>query len=1211
MDTPSLSQRLRRTLWYLAAGTVILAAVLLTLMRVLLPSLEGQRERVEVAASVLLGQPVGIRTMGGRLSGLSPQAVLEDVSLLDVSGQYPVARFREVRIGIDTLASLRQRHLVMSELIVVGAEIVVLRQRDGSIHVQGLGLGAPTTDSAPEQAEGIGRWLLSQGRLVLQDSRLYWEDVAAEHRLRFDEVDVELRNRGERHQLNLGAALPAGIGRRFKLALDLEGDLLQADGWRGQGYVEGLGLRPAQWLAGVQLPVPVALEGGSFDLHLWGQWEAGRFTRVSGDVAAHEIKLRGQDETRFEATRLAGALNWVAQEGGWSLALGGLRLERGAARAPLELRLEHTPRHWRVQASALSLEDVAALAVLWPDLAKEQRQQLQDLAPRGQVHQLLVEWPEDGALHAQGVLEQVGFSAVGDWPGLDGISGDLRWHGAGGQVLLFCRQSQLELPQLFRAPLDFEHLQGSLEVAHREDGWQIEARGIRAANADIEAVVEARTWLPAEGAPQLDLRGRFWNGQAANASRYFPARIMDADALAWLDRAFRAGTVTQGGVVFHGPLDAFPFDGGEGHFAVKFHALDADLHLREGWPGLSGVEAEVEFVNRGMNILAGAGRMYGSRIREARVSIADLNEAVLQVQGEALLAEGDALRLLRETPLAEDLAAYTEGLELEGRSRLNLQFRLPLSSTAARRSPLSVAGTLELKDNRLWLYRQAAVEAVSGRLHFTEHSLGSDGLQGELLDGPVSVHVATEGRGSAARTILEASGEFRMAAVQALLPLPWLANLSGGAPWQGRLEVAHGKAGGSLLALTSGLEGVKVALPLPLAKGAVEMVPLRIERHFGGARHGEMTLRYGTRASAALAFAADGRLRRGTVRFDAEPARLPQDYQLIVRGSLSEVDLALLAGGTPDTPGAAGQTWPPIVVDMEALHLAAGDTVPETAETAETAVPLAMEDVPPMEVRVARFGYGGMALGRLGFRVTRNADLLRVEDFTLQGTALDLGGEARWHVAPRVYSSAQLVLRSDDVGQLAQHLGISSVLTRGAAEVTAEVQWPGTLFDLEPAQVGGRLHVQVKDGLIEEVDPGAGRLLGLLSLQALPRRLLLDFSDLFGKGLAFRRIEGDILLGGGEAHTDNLHMETAPATVRISGRTGLATRDYDHVVTVVPNISGTAPVVGALAWGPQVGAVLLMFQKLLQQNVDEAARIQYRVTGPWDAPTVELQQPAG
>ena len=150
----------------------------------------------------------------------------------------------------------------------------------------------------------------------------------------------------------------------------------------------------------------------------------------------------------------------------------------------------------------------------------------------------------------------------------------------------------------------------------------------------------------------------------------------------------------------------------------------------------------------------------------------------------------------------------------------------------------------------------------------------------------------------------------------------------------------------------------------------------------------------------------------------------------------------------------------------------------------------------------------------------------------------------------------------------------------------------------------------MKEGRLLSVEPGSGRLFGLLSLQELPRRLSLDFADLFAKGFAFDKIEGWFKLEQGNAYTNSLYMEGPSAKVEVSGRTGLLTQDYDQRAFVTPALSASLPIAGAL-FGPAgvgVGAALYLGQQVFKevpQQVDRFLRTEYTITGSWREPKVE------
>jgi len=220
------------------------------------------------------------------------------------------------------------------------------------------------------------------------------------------------------------------------------------------------------------------------------------------------------------------------------------------------------------------------------------------------------------------------------------------------------------------------------------------------------------------------------------------------------------------------------------------------------------------------------------------------------------------------------------------------------------------------------------------------------------------------------------------------------------------------------------------------------------------------------------------------------------------------------------------------------------------------------------------------------------------------GPLLDLRASGNWDRASD-HSQLQAELNSSNVGQLLDALGYARAMRGGSLQGSMDVAWEGRLVDFALPALSGDLDLSLRKGQILAVEPGAGRLFGLLSIGELPRRLSLDFSDLFGRGFAYDRIEAHLHLADGDAHTRQFYMQGPAARVELNGRIGLATRDYDQRVTVTPNVSTALPAIGAVAAGP-VGAVAgFVTQKLLEDEINKLSRYRYRVAGSWDSPKIE------
>ncbi len=203
-------------------------------------------------------------------------------------------------------------------------------------------------------------------------------------------------------------------------------------------------------------------------------------------------------------------------------------------------------------------------------------------------------------------------------------------------------------------------------------------------------------------------------------------------------------------------------------------------------------------------------------------------------------------------------------------------------------------------------------------------------------------------------------------------------------------------------------------------------------------------------------------------------------------------------------------------------------------------------------------------------------------------------------------TSMSTAIDSQDLGALLDQLGFKDHLKGGKGKVQFDANWPGGPSAFALAAIRGRLRVDARDGQLLELEPGAGRVLGLLSIAQLPRRVLLDFRDFFSKGFAFNRIGGGVQVANGQARTDDMVIEGPAAEIRIRGSTNLAAQQFNQTIEVLPRSGNLLTVVGAVAGGPLGAAVGAAANAVLRKPLGELGAKTYRVTGPWKDPEVEL-----
>jgi uncharacterized protein YhdP len=204
----------------------------------------------------------------------------------------------------------------------------------------------------------------------------------------------------------------------------------------------------------------------------------------------------------------------------------------------------------------------------------------------------------------------------------------------------------------------------------------------------------------------------------------------------------------------------------------------------------------------------------------------------------------------------------------------------------------------------------------------------------------------------------------------------------------------------------------------------------------------------------------------------------------------------------------------------------------------------------------------------------------------------------------RTYLNAKLISR--DIEKTMERLNYQPGISGKDLEIDLDLSWSGGPSEDFLAGLDGEVKLRFGPGTLADVDPGAGRVFGLMSVVALPRRMSLDFSDVFEKGFAFDTITGTFNIDKGQAYTCNLSLEGPAADVGIVGRAGLATRDYEQTAIVSANVGNTLPIVAALVAGPQVAAALLIFSQIFKKPLQEVGQIYYGIDGSWDDPEIEV-----
>jgi uncharacterized protein (TIGR02099 family) len=587
-----------------------------------------------------------------------------------------------------------------------------------------------------------------------------------------------------------------------------------------------------------------------------------------------------------------------------------------------------------------------------------------------------------------------------------------------------------------------------------------------------------------------------------------------------------------------------------------------DVRTSPGTPLLAGAKGRVDFNNKGFNIVGATARLYGG---EASFEGGTQADGALRFTGQgSVTAEG--LRRATELGAAARAAGALSG-QTSYRASLGFvhgQIELNLASNLVGMAIDLPAPLAKIAEAPLALRVSTTVDAVNPQaLRDTLRvELGST-LQAQYLrdlSGP-QPRVLRGGIGVLEPAPLPAAG------VAAAITLPKLA-----------VDEWQASAG----RLFGGVEpGTDPAAPSAYVPNAIG---LRVNELIAGQRRL-------THVSAGLS--QDAGVWRANV--DADQLNGYIEYRTPAR--LSGV---ATAGGR-------------VFARLSRLSLPKGDD-----EQVESLLDQQPEAMPALDVIVEDFELHGKRLGRVEIealnRSTPQGRDWQLSKFNISTPEAQLIGSGHWSATgpapargtptPR-RAVMDFKLQIADSGALLARLGTSGAIKGGKGQLTGQVAWLGSPFALDYPTLTGQIAVAVDAGQFLKVEPGAARLLGVLSLQSLPRRLSLDFRDLFQEGFAFDNITGDVAIAQGVAKTNNLRMRGVQALVLMEGNADVARETQDLRVIVVPEINaGTAALAYAVI-NPAIGLGAFLAQALLKKPLTAANTREFHVSGPWAEPKVE------
>ncbi|NLR75318.1 YhdP family protein [Leeia aquatica] len=1252
-----------RWLWRLLLLLVFLLFALIGGLRYwLLPHIDDYRPWIADKLTASIGIPVQLDRLEGEWQGLNPTLVVHGFRMLDPQ-QRPAIQLKRVDTTLSWW-SLLSGEIRFADMRVEQPALDFRRSRDGVIYLAGLPLNR--SKSTPDNA--FPDWLLKQGRIRIEDAQLSWiDELRNTPPITLSKLDVTLLNRLGRHRLAVRGTPPADLASELDFRANLQGERVQDwQDWTGQlylrqDYVDMARLRT--WLPVSELPQGVPSQGRG-GVQVWLKLNQGRVADATVDVALRDVRLRMAETTPELALRqLSGRVYWALATDRLQVKTNDLRfdLRDGTSLPPLSLDLtllRDGPRSIKggtLTAVALPLSPFARLAAYFP-LPAPLPDWLNGLSPRGALKDVKLAWQGSGRpahYSADAQLDDLGISAWRGVPGVDHLNGRIRITENQGELALQSGKQSLALPGVFEVPLPIDRLQLNAGWLRQPDGqWSVQLDRLQLSSPDLEGVFHGQYRTEAKGSGWIDLRGELARGEANAVWKYLPL-VTAEDARHWLKASLLQGRGVDGRLQLTGRLDEFPFDKKKGLFHITARAENVLMQFNPSWPKVEQIQGEIEFLGDVMTVRARQARIMGTQVQQAEAKIGALSHAeLLTVEGTVNGPMAAYLDYAQKSPVKEVVGDLLDDAVAKGDATLQLQIKVPLRHAV----DTSVNGALRFQNNRLQINPSIPViDRAEGTLLFTEKTFGLQGGRAMVLGHPASFVANTDASGTVR---LSGSGRAGAAALRQQFELPFEHALQGETDWQALIALNKRRTD---VRISSTLQGLAIDLPQPMRKAAAESLPLQLERLPMNDDATRWNIRLGTLLAASMR-QQDGKLERASIQL-GKVSGVPELHAtpgLTVMGNLARLDMDAwieLLQAEPSGSSlpvqqvqagvteleAAGRIWHDVQVkasqtrygpkqesprwtaQVSARELEGRvDWLPEkdglvVARLKRLALPKQQDTVtkglsegkksrqpPALDIEVAQFQYGDKQLGELKALARPDGEDWRLQQVRLTVPEAVLSMDGQWQDnAPNSVLKINLKIDTSDAGALLDRLGYPNTLKRGKAVLEGQLAWAGSPFEPNIPTLAGKLTLQAREGQFVKLDPGAGRLLGVLSLQALPRRIALDFRDVFSDGLGFDEITASARVQQGVMHTDDFKLTSPVAGVVLRGDIDLVRETQTLHVRVVPVVGDSVSVAAGLALSnPVAGLAAFLLQKILRDPIGQMVAFEYDVTGPWSNPNV-------
>ena len=863
-------------------------------------------------------------------------------------------------------------------------------------------------------------------------------------------------------------------------------------------------------------------------------------------------------------------------------------------------------------------------------------------------------------------LDGVSIKLMNDKGQIDGLDGYLSINRDGGRLEVDTSNLGLDFNDYISKKIILDHASGEIIWRKNAAEFKVFSKQLELRNIDFKSNTSFEiSFLMNSNSPYLDIDSSWSIENIMAIKRLIPENKMNPSLYQWAQDAVQSGRVTKGKTRIIGSMKNFPFSDRNGIFQINAQIKDLLLHYAKDWPETYIQDMHL-IVDRNQ-IYSYKNNLLSNKLEmsDASIEIKDIFNPKLQIQANSI-AKLDTMRnFMMASPIDTFFGKKLKNITLMGVADYQVSIHLPLR--LAQRKNYNFITQIKPKNARLSVTSIVpAIENLNGIINISRNDISSEQLSAKFIGEPVVIDLAKAVKDSDfMSSIISMEGVTSINAIERDFEYKFNDSLVGeNIKYQLSLNIPRydlPQPRPFFLNIKSDLKQAIINLPYPFS-GEVNgnkqlnmnlLFPSEDSIHFDGQLYSDI------RWDIYFKKNNDGwTFNRGTISLGDDPIEPLDSRGLHIRGItdwiefddwmkftrinenkkqfldssfIRSIDLTmgnlLIFGRSFEqqrvVANRGSNSWiidlygeqaegsinfpyefngqQPIELDMNILNIGKANNVWHGNK-------LSPIDFPSIYIKIKEFAFSDHFFGSLNADFIKFDDGLRAVDIETIAPSFTINANAGW-VMDESHNSGQHTyidgkLSSSDTMDTLIKLDYQPIIDSSDMNIDIDVKWPGGPREDYLKYAQGDFNVSLGSGQLEEFEPGAGRMFGLLSVVALPRRLSLDFRDVFNKGFGFDEIIGDFKLNKGKAVTCNLNLKGPAADIGILGSVDLIAMEYHQAAIVSTNYGNTLPIVGAVVAGPPAAAALLLFSQIFKKPLQEMAQIYYDVLGTFEIPKI-------